>query len=70
MFEFNLDLPLRRCFFHNSKFDFKDELMVLWRVIHPSLRVDLIFHIGRLVDAIDNGTVDSSDAQLRTINFV
>jgi hypothetical protein len=71
MYEFHVHLPSCCCFVYNSKFlDFKDELRALWTAINPSTRVDLIFHVGRLVDAIDNGTVDSRNEQFRAINLI
>ena len=71
MYEFHVHLPSCCCFVHNSKFlDFKDELRALWTAINPSTRVDLIFHVGMLANLIDNGTVDSRDAHLRTINWI
>jgi hypothetical protein len=70
MYEFSVHLPSCCCFFHNSKFDFKDELRALWRAIDPSTIEDLTFHLGRLVDAIDNGPHRYRRLQLDIIDFI
>jgi hypothetical protein len=70
MYEFSVHLPSCCCFFHNSKFNFKDGLRALWRAIDPSTIEDLTFHLGRLVDAIDNGPHRSRRLQLDIIDFI